>query len=77
MYNSNIFKGDDEEEYAGYPIFRELPYGVRQYEGLAEVASELRVPTAVLSSMRRDPHVTGEEVLRPRRVRDIIPEFRW
>ena len=61
VYNRRVFKGDDEEEYAGYPIFRELPYGVRQYDGLAEVASELRVPTALLSSMRRDPHVTGEE----------------
>ena len=46
MYNKKVFKGDDEEEYAGYPIFRELPQGERQYEGLAEVASELRVPTA-------------------------------
>ena len=70
MYNYKVFKGDDEEEYVRYPIFRELPYGERQYEGLAEVASELRVPTALLSSMRRDPHVTGEEALRPRRVRD-------
>ena len=77
MYNRKVFKGDDEEEYAGYPIFRELPRGERQYEGLAEVASELRVPTALLSSMRRVPHVTGEEVLRPCRVRDKTPEFRW
>ncbi len=46
MYNSKVFKCDDEEEYVGYPIFRELPQGERQYEGLAEVASELRVPTA-------------------------------
>ncbi len=46
MYNKKVFKGDDEEEYAGYPIFRELPQDERQYEGLAEVASELRVPTA-------------------------------
>jgi hypothetical protein len=46
VYNRRVFKGDDEEEYAGDPIFRELPQGERQYEGLAEVASELRVPTA-------------------------------
>ena len=46
MYNSKVFKGDDEEEYAGDPIFRELPWGERQYDGPAEVASELRVPTA-------------------------------
>ena len=73
MYNSKVFKGDDEEEYVRYPIFRELPHGERQYEGLAEVASELRVPTALLSSMRRDPHVTGEEAERLRRVREIFP----
>jgi hypothetical protein len=46
VYNRRVFKGDDEEEHAGDPIFRELPQGERQYEGLAEVASELRVPTA-------------------------------
>ena len=46
MYNKKVFKGDDEEEYTGSPIFRELPGGVRQYDGPAEVASELRVPTA-------------------------------
>ena len=46
VYNKKVFKGDDEEEYVRYPIFRELPRGERQYEGLAEVASELRVPTA-------------------------------
>jgi hypothetical protein len=46
VYNNKVFKGDDEEEYVRYPIFRELPHGERQYEGLAEVASELRVPTA-------------------------------
>ena len=73
MYNRRVFKGDDEEEYAGDPIFRELPQGERQYEGLAEVASELRVPTALLSSMRRDPHVTGEEAERLRREREIFP----
>lgn len=77
VYNRRVFKGDDEEEYAGDPIFRELPQGERQYEGLAEVASELRVPTALLSSMRRDPHVTGEEAKRLRRVRENAPEFRW
>ena len=46
VYNSKVFKDDDEEEYTGYPIFRELPGGERQYEGPAEVASEFRVPTA-------------------------------
>lgn len=46
MYNKKVFKSNDEEEYARYRIFRELPQGERQYEGLAEVASELRVPTA-------------------------------
>ena len=46
VYNNKVFKCDDEEEYARYLIFRELPSGERQYEGLAEVASELRVPTA-------------------------------
>jgi hypothetical protein len=46
VYNNKVFKGDDEEEYAGNQIFRELPGGERQYEGSAEVASELRVPTA-------------------------------
>ena len=70
VYNSSISKGNDEEEYTGDRIFRELPRGARQYEGPAEVASEPRVPTAMLSSMRRDPHVTGGEVCRPRRVRD-------
>ena len=46
VYNSKVFKGDDEEEYAGKPIFRELPGGERQYDEPAEVASELCVPTA-------------------------------
>jgi hypothetical protein len=46
VYNSKVFKDDDEEEYTGDLIFRELPGGERQYEGPVEVASEFRVPTA-------------------------------
>ena len=58
-------------------IQRELLYGERQREDTAEVASELRMQTVYLSSVRRVPHVTGEEVLRLRRVREKAPEFRW
>ena len=31
VYNRKVFKGDDEEEYVRYQIFRELPQGERQY----------------------------------------------